>query len=375
MTINLCALSTRASGLVDNILDPHHQHHDDMKPGTHGMDPYELLQAITSLKPANYEANLVMDLARAKREVLRAQKALAECLLQENEVLASLLRLRVDTAENTLDDADMGLGYSMAGLIVPYLQNNVKVISAPLLREKSQMITFSLSSLIDSFAKDGRELLFGLELLDFQMQSPAYAALLYFPFVGASLANLPNDTSIIYTLDASDRPSCNNTRMLWGILLSCGFKDFTCMHNAHRLQFIRTFWLVGARRAAKDFNDDVQRERVPRPASIVNITLTDLRQSLMAGYLNMQPMTHGLFAWMSEFMLYISGKLRATLTPDELQRFFHVEDRSKGDVIIAGKTKREEMCGGSVHSHSTLPCEFVPILHDRGLMRGRGVIE
>ncbi|KAG2116155.1 hypothetical protein DEU56DRAFT_761567 [Suillus clintonianus] len=110
MTINLRALSTRASGLVDNILDPHHQHHDDTKPGTHGMDPYELLQAITSLKPANSEANLVMDLARAKREVLRAQKALAECLLRENEVLASLLRLRVDTAKNTLDDADMGLG-------------------------------------------------------------------------------------------------------------------------------------------------------------------------------------------------------------------------------------------------------------------------
>ncbi|KAG2126068.1 hypothetical protein DEU56DRAFT_759035 [Suillus clintonianus] len=151
MTINLRALSTRASGLVDNILDPHHQHHDDTKPGTHGMDPYELLQAITSLKPANSEANLVMDLARAKREVLRAQKALAECLLRENEVLASLLRLRVDTAKNTLDDADMGLGYSMAGLIVPYLQNNVKVISAPL---------------------------FGLELLDFQMQSPYFSVTL-----------------------------------------------------------------------------------------------------------------------------------------------------------------------------------------------------
>ncbi|KAG2108584.1 hypothetical protein DEU56DRAFT_762538 [Suillus clintonianus] len=163
MTINLRALSTRASGLVDNILDPHHQHHDDTKPGTHGMDPYELLPAITSLsiqKPANSEANLVMDLARAKREVLRAQKALAECLLGENEVLASLLRLRVDTAENTLDDADMGLGYSMAGLIVPYLQNNVKVISAPLLREKSQTIAFSLSSLINSFATDGRELVY-----------------------------------------------------------------------------------------------------------------------------------------------------------------------------------------------------------------------
>ncbi|KAG1905175.1 uncharacterized protein F5891DRAFT_976154 [Suillus fuscotomentosus] len=151
MTINLRALSTKASGLADDIL---HQHHDDARPGTCGMDFYELLEAITSLNPTNSETKLVMDLARAKREVFRAQKALAECLLQENEVLLSLLRFRVDVTGKTLDDADMGLG--MAGLI--YLQDNAKVIiSVPvqkihyLLRQKVQVATLSLSSLTDLF--------------------------------------------------------------------------------------------------------------------------------------------------------------------------------------------------------------------------------
>ncbi|KAG1895574.1 uncharacterized protein F5891DRAFT_1194096 [Suillus fuscotomentosus] len=109
MTINLRALSTKASGLADDIL----QHHDDVRPGTRGMDFYELLEAISSLSiqsPTNSEVKLVMDLARAKCEVFRAQKALAECLLQESEVLSSLLRFRVDVAGKTLDDADMGLG-------------------------------------------------------------------------------------------------------------------------------------------------------------------------------------------------------------------------------------------------------------------------
>jgi hypothetical protein len=32
-------------------------------------------------------------------------------------------------------------------------------------------------------------------------------------------------------------------------------------------------------------------------------------------------MTHGFFAWMGGFMLYIDGKLRAALTTDELLHF------------------------------------------------------
>ncbi|KAG2737650.1 hypothetical protein P692DRAFT_20761233, partial [Suillus brevipes Sb2] len=58
----------------------------------------------------NSEANLVMDLVRAKCEVLVAQKLLAECKLRETEVMASLLKFQVDTTEKKLEDTDMGLG-------------------------------------------------------------------------------------------------------------------------------------------------------------------------------------------------------------------------------------------------------------------------
>jgi len=59
--------------------------------------------------------------------------------------------------------------------------------------------------------------------------------------------------------------------------------------------------------------------------------------------------THGFFAWMGGFMLYVNGKPRATLKPRELKRFIHegsvempiiveadIEDRSKGDALSKG---------------------------------------
>ncbi|KAG2130743.1 hypothetical protein DEU56DRAFT_914742 [Suillus clintonianus] len=60
--------------------------------------------------PTASEANLVMDLVRAKCDVYQAQKALADCVMRENEMLASLLRFRAEEAEKRLDDTDMGLG-------------------------------------------------------------------------------------------------------------------------------------------------------------------------------------------------------------------------------------------------------------------------
>ncbi|KAJ8581472.1 hypothetical protein M405DRAFT_938264 [Rhizopogon salebrosus TDB-379] len=59
--------------------------------------------------------------------------------------------------------------------------------------------------------------------------------------------------------------------------------------------------------------------------------------------------THGFFAWMGGFILYVNGHPRATLTPDELLRFVHdgsvdmrfvaeadIEDRSKSDALSKG---------------------------------------
>ncbi|KIK33699.1 hypothetical protein CY34DRAFT_18203 [Suillus luteus UH-Slu-Lm8-n1] len=57
-------------------------------------------------------------------------------------------------------------------------------------------------------------------------------------------------------------------------------------------------------------------------------------------------LTHGYFAWMGGFVLYVDDKPRATLAPEELLRFVRsgsvemsviaeadIEDRSKGEVL------------------------------------------
>ncbi|KAG1741646.1 hypothetical protein EDB19DRAFT_1634476, partial [Suillus lakei] len=59
--------------------------------------------------------------------------------------------------------------------------------------------------------------------------------------------------------------------------------------------------------------------------------------------------THGFFAWMGGFMLYVSDEPQGTLTPDELLQFVRegsvempviseaeIEDRSKGDALSKG---------------------------------------
>lgn len=52
----------------------------------------------------------MLDLARAKRDVFLAQKELADCVIRENEVFASLLRVRAAAAEKMIDQTDIGLG-------------------------------------------------------------------------------------------------------------------------------------------------------------------------------------------------------------------------------------------------------------------------
>jgi hypothetical protein len=59
--------------------------------------------------------------------------------------------------------------------------------------------------------------------------------------------------------------------------------------------------------------------------------------------------THGFFAWMGGFLLYVNGRPPATLTPDELLGFVQngsvnmrfvaeadIEDRSKSDALSKG---------------------------------------
>ncbi|KAG1836034.1 hypothetical protein DFJ58DRAFT_908543 [Suillus subalutaceus] len=195
------------------------------------------------------------------------------------------------------------------------------------------------------------------------------------PFVRASLPGL-NDTHIL-ALDAIDSPSCN-TRSLWDILSSCGLTMFACTWTAihpnipgvddwvilvtvRRLCLMvmavsapevvvafATLEFLSARHAAKKFGDafGVQRAQ-PRsycraiPQKLV-VMLRGKSRSLSDGW----TLTHGFFACMGGFVLYVDGEPRATLTPNELLRFVRegsvkmpditeadIEDRSKGDML------------------------------------------
>ncbi|KAG2030719.1 hypothetical protein BDR03DRAFT_905781 [Suillus americanus] len=208
-----------------------------------------------------------------------------------------------------------------------------------------------------------------------------YAVLLCVPFVVASLPSL-NDTHILTILDISDSSFCN-TRTLWDILLSCWLTLFACTWTAiHpdipgmdegivaitlRRLLLMAMALLGpefviswaawqflcARQVAKDFNDafgaqhaqphgNHRAARQSEPAILLLDDISDSGKSSSAGW----TLTHGFFAWMGGFMLYIDGKPRATLTPDELLQFVRegsvdmpvitevdIEDRSKDDVL------------------------------------------
>ncbi|KAG1851345.1 hypothetical protein DFJ58DRAFT_729004 [Suillus subalutaceus] len=90
--------------------NPHTSYHT-----TSGMsDILEVVDNFNAMSvrdPSDGEANLMMDLIRAKRDVFQAEKALADSILQEHEVLSSLLRFQAETAGKRVDDADLGLGY------------------------------------------------------------------------------------------------------------------------------------------------------------------------------------------------------------------------------------------------------------------------
>ncbi|KAG0702526.1 hypothetical protein DFH29DRAFT_982296 [Suillus ampliporus] len=180
------------------------------------------------------------------------------------------------------------------------------------------------------------------------MTLPPYAVLLYISFACASLTSL-NGTSL-HTLDASDSVFSCDTRSLWAIIWSCVVTLFACTWTAihpnipgmkegkvaiisQRLSImvialiapeLMITWAArqffSARAAAKEFNEAF-------------------------GW----TVSHGFFAWMGGFILYVNGKPRATLTPDELLGFVRqgfvdmpvitkaeIEDRSKGDGLSKG---------------------------------------
>lgn len=213
-----------------------------------------------------------------------------------------------------------------------------------------------------------------------------HAILFCIPFVRASLPGLNN--TFILAPDASNSPPNNDIRTLWDIIWSCGITLFACawtaMHpnipgmNEKKLAiFFRRIlimftmliapeliltWaslqLYSALAAKKQFNGALG----ARPAKAHDKN-SDLELPLRGRFLESSgssnayrpaefeewTVTHGFFAWMGGFMLYVDREPRATLTPDELLHFIRegsvdmpdiqkedIEDRSKGDVLSKG---------------------------------------
>ncbi|KAG2106249.1 uncharacterized protein F5147DRAFT_653993 [Suillus discolor] len=77
-------------------------------------DLYDIVDGIRSMSindTDEFEANLVMDLARARRDIFRAEKALVDCVVREREIMANLSKHQSDVSKKKLDKADIGLGY------------------------------------------------------------------------------------------------------------------------------------------------------------------------------------------------------------------------------------------------------------------------
>ncbi|KAG1814687.1 uncharacterized protein BJ212DRAFT_1577825 [Suillus subaureus] len=223
----------------------------------------------------------------------------------------------------------------------------------------------------------------------------AIILLLHIPFVFSSLPS-PNGTNVT-TLDVSDCPSSNSIRTSWDIIWSCAATLFACTWTAihPNIPGMRegkftvlsrhlgimlvaliapelmitwaTLQFLSARDAAKAFNDafgtQLHQARSDHPdigesaATLLNEFPTSdgsNTQIPSAPHISSRKfrewtVTHGFFAWMGGFMLYVNDKPRATLTPDELLGFVRegsvempdiveadLEDRSKGDALSKG---------------------------------------
>ncbi|KAG2033070.1 hypothetical protein BDR03DRAFT_1075944, partial [Suillus americanus] len=129
-------------------------------------------------------------------------------------------------------------------------------------------------------------------------------------------------------------------RTLWNIISSCGLTVFACTWTAIHPDIPRMRERVVV---------TILRRLVLMDVAFIypeNITTSAASQFLDAYAFPGWTLTHGFFACMGGFMLYVDGRPRATLTPDGLLRFVRegsvdmpiiteadIEDRSKADVL------------------------------------------
>ncbi|OJA20687.1 hypothetical protein AZE42_06031 [Rhizopogon vesiculosus] len=211
------------------------------------------------------------------------------------------------------------------------------------------------------------------------------AVLLYIPFVGASLSSTNGTSSSM--LDVSDSPSSSTTRTLSDIIWNCVATLFACTWTAIHpnipgigegriaIASRRLFMMVIAlfapeliiTWAARQFSSALNTKNhinntfgedqdIGEEITLSGIPHSDERNiaspsatQIVGGKFTGWTMTHGFFAWMGGFLLYVDGRPRATLTPDELGDFVRerfvdmhditeadIEDRSKGDMLSKG---------------------------------------
>ncbi|KAG2361258.1 hypothetical protein BDR07DRAFT_1486135 [Suillus spraguei] len=88
-------------------------------------DILETLNSLTIDDQNDPQAHLIMDLASMKRDVFRAEQLLADCVMQEHEVMASLLKTKVTTSQHKFRQDDTGheLRFDCRTGIVPLRQH------------------------------------------------------------------------------------------------------------------------------------------------------------------------------------------------------------------------------------------------------------
>ncbi|KAG1819007.1 uncharacterized protein BJ212DRAFT_1298303 [Suillus subaureus] len=78
-----------------------------------GSDLYEIVNTIRSMtiNDDNLEANLILDLTRARRNVFNAEKALADCVVCKHEVMVNLSKHKSNILKQKLAKPDVGIGH------------------------------------------------------------------------------------------------------------------------------------------------------------------------------------------------------------------------------------------------------------------------
>ncbi|KAG1816743.1 uncharacterized protein BJ212DRAFT_1480602 [Suillus subaureus] len=77
-------------------------------------DLYDIVNTIRSMMISdadNLEVNLVLDLARARWDVVNAEKVLADCVVCKHEVLANLSKHKFNISKQKLTKADVGIAH------------------------------------------------------------------------------------------------------------------------------------------------------------------------------------------------------------------------------------------------------------------------